>query len=116
MSAVDMNSKNLIAIRSLVGALIRNGPFDPEATRHQCRTFVYTCFLMEIEPYQLPIAAHIQGNLSESRKMDFWRRYVGLYMDGTEQRHEKISRVLDHVPKWAELLDAANRIIDKTEI
>jgi hypothetical protein len=54
--------KNDAAIKPFVKELMFNDSFDWETIRLHCKIVVYTCFLIEIEPHQLPLSEQYRGN------------------------------------------------------
>lgn len=102
--------KNIAAIRLLIRQLTCSCEFDPEEVRLQCKTVVYTCFLMGVEPFQLPIAASFVGDLSASQKRDFLQQYLSLHMDSTN-RFRAASQMLTSEPAWSSLVHLVDEII-----
>lgn len=105
------NLKNRAALSVLVRQLTGRRPFDPDEIRLQCKSVVYTCFLLGIEPFQLPIADGFTGDLSEAQKRDFWKEYLSVHMDGTK-RCGAVSHILTQEPGWLSLVRLVDEIVD----
>ncbi|MBM9614684.1 hypothetical protein JWJ90_10335 [Desulfobulbus rhabdoformis] len=76
--------KNRAAINELIRQLRKHSSWEIEEVRQQCTRVVYTCFLMGIEPFQLPITKNFAGDLSEEQKGDFLQRYLVLLLDNAD--------------------------------
>lgn len=102
--------ENIAAITLLIRQLTRRRQFNPDEVRLQCKTVVYTCFLMGIEPFQLPIADNFTGSLSASQKGDFLHQYLSLHMDSTS-RYRAASQLFKSEPAWSSLVHLVDDII-----
>jgi hypothetical protein len=109
---MDKCLKNAAAIKLLIRELTRDHPVDWEAIRLHCRTFVYACFLMEIEPYQLPLSNNYKGNLTESQKKIFLQEFLSLYLDDNGKQFKTISRMLENESRWSFILNSIDEIIN----
>ncbi len=105
------NFKNISAINMLIRQLTGRRPFDPDVVRLQCKTVIYTCFLMGIEPFQLPISDVFTGELSQSQKRDFMHQYLSLHMDSTS-RYSAASQLFNSETAWSFLMLLVDEIVD----
>nr|WP_320114750.1 hypothetical protein [uncultured Desulfuromonas sp.] len=110
--------KNHTAITLLVEQLARQlsdrRPLDPADIRFQCKSVIYTCFEMGIEPFQLPIADRYAGNLSDAQKRLFLQRYLAMQLDGTTRR--EIVPHVDEQPDWSSLLRLVDDIVARQNV
>ncbi|WP_321530105.1 hypothetical protein [uncultured Desulfuromonas sp.] len=106
--------KNHTAITLLVKKLADGRPLDPADIRFQCKSVIYTCFEMGIEPFQLPIADHYAGSLSGAQKRLFWQRYLAMQLDGTTRR--EIVPHVDDAPNWSMLLRLVDDIVARQNV
>ena len=67
--------RNINAVKLLVGELLSDSPFNREDLRIAYRSVVFTCFQMEIEPYQLPLSDHYSGILTDSQRKEFMKQF-----------------------------------------
>lgn len=109
---MDKCFKNSAAIKLLISELMRDRPVDWEAIRLHCKTIVYTCFLMEIEPYQLPLSNYYNGNLTKSQKEIFLQEFLSLYVYNNGNRFKAISRMLEKVSRWSFIINSIDEIIN----
>ncbi|MBN1140420.1 MAG: hypothetical protein JXB25_01290 [Deltaproteobacteria bacterium] len=104
--------KNMAALRLLIRQLTGNRSCDPDQVRSQCKTVLYACFKMGIEPFQLPIADDSVGDLSEAQKRDFLRHYLFLHMDRPSQ-DRAAAQLVNGKPAWSALMQLVDEIIDQ---
>jgi hypothetical protein len=104
--------KNTTAIKTLIRELTRDRPVDWEAIRLHCRSLVYACFLMEIEPYQLPLSNIYRGNLTESQKKIFLQEFLSLYLNDNGMQFKTISRMLENESRWSFVLNSIDETIN----
>jgi hypothetical protein len=103
--------ENMAAIELLVRLLTCRRSFDLEEVRLLCKTAVSACFLIGIEPFQLPISDSFPGNLSGSQKQEFLKKFLALYMDSAE-RNRAASRIFAGEPAWSSLVHLIDEVID----
>lgn len=107
--------KNRAAIALLIRQLTGIRSFDSDKVRIQCKSLVYACFLMGIEPFQLPITDSFSGDLSASQKRDFLQQYLSLHTDSTN-RFKAASQILTSEPAWLSLVQLVDEILDQQKI
>ncbi|SDE71366.1 hypothetical protein [Desulfuromonas thiophila] len=106
--------KNRAALRLLIRQLTGASPFSGDGLRLQCRTLLSACFLMGIEPFQLPLAETSCGDLSELQRREFLQRYLVLQIDEAA-RNRLVLQLLGN-PAWFSLLRMADNIVREQEI
>ena len=111
MKTVEIDN-NVTAVRVFFRELFSDDSFERKEIKTVCRCVVYTCFLMEIKPYQLPISKRFQGDLTVSQKREFMKQFVFLYMDCEGERFLRITRLLEKEPFWSHLLKKLDVLID----
>jgi len=109
---MDKMQKNVAVIRTLVDELSNNNPINAKTLSLQCKTLVCACFLMEIEPHQLPVSSFLKGNLSGCEKIEFLQQYLSLYLDADGNRYKTIAKMLEKESTWSYYLNSIDRIID----
>jgi hypothetical protein len=107
-----LNLKNATAIKLLIMSIVNCKSEDCESIQLHCRTILLTCFLMEIEPFCLPLSENHCGTLSQYRKGEFYQQYLALYLDCHGDQYKTTLKMLEQSPRWKELLDLADEIID----
>ncbi len=110
---MDNNGMNIAAIETLINGLTTDTSFNWEEVRLHCRTILYSCFILEIEPHQLPLSEHFAGTLSACQKRQFLQEYLSLYLETQGERYRLISKLLENEPAWSYLLKSADTIIEK---
>ena len=112
MTNNSKTNRNIAAVRQLLEELISEMHFEHSDLKFTCRCAVYTCFLMEIEPYQMPLSRHFNGDLDRCQKREFMKYYFSLYMDYQGERFRKITALLENDSHWAPLLRCFDTLID----
>lgn len=103
--------KNRAAITLLIRQLTDSRSFAPDDIRMQCKSVIYSCFLMGIEPFQLPIAEPFSGDLSEAQRRDFLQQYFTVH-SSSSTRYGVASQILFDTSAWSSLLYLVDKTVD----
>ena len=104
--------RNINAVRLLVGELLSDNSINREDLRAACRSVVYSCFLLEIEPHRLPLSNRSSGALTEYQRREFIRQFFSLYMNCGGERFGKITELIDSQPFWTCLLRRLDALVN----